>query len=180
MLAAVSSHFPPEFINRLDDQVIFAPLSRSNLRAIVRLQMGAISARLASRQITVDLTDSAVDAILAACYSPLYGARPVKRYLQKKVATQISRLIVTKAVASGCVLRIDADADGVFEFGVENTAVAVAVPAATTSTEDAENAGGAADPDGNYIDVYVKRVPTRKAMEDGFGYRAPLASNKYV
>lgn len=90
----VRMHFRPEFINRLDDIIIFTVLSKDNLRSILTQQMALISGRLEGRNIQIKLTVSAADLILAEAYDPLYGARPLRRHLEKRVVTQVSRMLL--------------------------------------------------------------------------------------
>ncbi|PRP76580.1 hypothetical protein PROFUN_15012, partial [Planoprotostelium fungivorum] len=94
VMNTVKRHFRPEFLNRLDDIVIFSPLVRDQLKEIVRIQMKSLVKRLEDRNITVDLQDSAAALILKQSYDPLYGARPMRRYLEKHLVTELSRLII--------------------------------------------------------------------------------------
>lgn len=87
----VRKNFKPEFLNRLDDVVMFHPLGEKDLNRIVRLQVDLLSKRLEEKDIAVDLGDRAVELILKNAYDPVYGARPLKRYLEKNIVTQLSR-----------------------------------------------------------------------------------------
>lgn len=115
----VKKHFRPEFLNRLDDMVIFSPLSQDNLREIVRLQTNLIAARLKDRGITLELDDSALDTALAQAYDPLYGARPLKRYLEKHIVTQLSRLLIAGQLHDHAKVKITSK-NGAFEFDIKN------------------------------------------------------------
>jgi len=95
VIAMVKQHFRPEFLNRLDDMVLFSPLSSDDLRSIVQLQFASVLKRLEDRDITVTLTQPATDNILKTAYDPLYGARPLRRYLEKHVVTQLSKMIIS-------------------------------------------------------------------------------------
>jgi ATP-dependent Clp protease ATP-binding subunit ClpB len=95
VLSRVKQHFRPEFLNRLDDLVIFCSLSRSHLHDIVRLQMVDIAKRLEDKDIAVDMTPPALDLCLRQAYDPVYGARPLRRFLEKNVVTQISKLLIS-------------------------------------------------------------------------------------
>jgi len=95
VMNVVKKHFRPEFLNRLDDIVIFSPLSPENLSNIVRIQLTSLSKRLASRDIEITLDDSAAQFILNQAYDPVYGARPLKRFLEKHIVTQISRMLLS-------------------------------------------------------------------------------------
>jgi ATP-dependent Clp protease ATP-binding subunit ClpB len=94
VLGELKQRMRPELINRLDDVVVFEPLSREHLRKIVRLQFKSVEQRLAENQITVQVEQSALDLILDESYEPEYGARPIKRYIEKYVVTDLSKLII--------------------------------------------------------------------------------------
>ncbi|KAJ3074732.1 hypothetical protein HDU98_010417 [Podochytrium sp. JEL0797] len=94
VMRVVKKHFKPELLNRITDVVVFGPLRQQQLHKIVYTQLRHISERLESRNIKLEMTDAAADAILTASYDPHYGARPLRRYLEKHVATQLSRMLV--------------------------------------------------------------------------------------
>jgi ATP-dependent Clp protease ATP-binding subunit ClpB len=96
VMSAVKSHFAPEFLNRLDDIIIFNPLSKSELRKIIRIQLQTLADRLKEQNIQLSLDDSGIDVILEHAYNPVYGARPIRRYLEKSVSTHLSRLLVSE------------------------------------------------------------------------------------
>ena len=106
------AHFRPEFLNRLDEIIMFKPLTRENISGIVDLQVADLNKRLKDRQITIELTDAAKDFIADAAYDPIYGARPLKRYIQKNVETLSGRLILSGEVHEGSTIIIDADESG--------------------------------------------------------------------
>jgi ATP-dependent Clp protease ATP-binding subunit ClpB len=112
VMAAVKRHFRPEFLNRLDDIVIFQPLSKGQLRSIMRLQMGAIAQRLQDRNIGIELTDAGVQYVMDHAYDPLYGARPIRRFLEKAVTTHVSRMLIGGELDRDQTLKIDASEDG--------------------------------------------------------------------
>eukprot|EP01133_Synstelium_polycarpum_P003996 gene3996-4626_t len=95
VLLEVRKHFRPEFLNRLDDIVVFSPLSKENLHTIVQLQLKSVTKRLESQHITIDVDPSALDSILKTAYDPVYGARPLKRYLEKNIVTELSKHILS-------------------------------------------------------------------------------------
>ena len=103
------SHFRPEFLNRLDEIILFKPLTRDNIGNIIILLMADLNKRLADRQIKVSLTDSATAFITENGYDPVYGARPLKRYLQKNVETLAAKLILADEVREGDTILIDTD-----------------------------------------------------------------------
>lgn len=108
-------NFRPEFINRIDDIVVFSPLTEDQIMKIIDLSMEEISARLADRDITVTLTDASKKLIADEAYSPQYGARPVKRYLQKYIETGIAEKIIKGEISDGQSITIDAN-NGKQEF----------------------------------------------------------------
>jgi len=112
VLATVRATFRPEFLNRLSDIVVFSPLSRRDLKQIVRLQLDRLGRRLAERRITLTLTDGAIERIIDQGWEPQYGARPLKRYLEKELTTQLGRLLITNAVPDGGSVLVEAGADG--------------------------------------------------------------------
>ena len=99
--------FRPEFLNRLDEIVFYKPLTKSNITSIIDLMVDGLNQRLADKNLSVQLTDAARDFIIDAAYDPLYGARPLRRYLQHTVETLISRQIIADQVESGAVLTVD-------------------------------------------------------------------------
>ena len=81
----LKAHFRPEFLNRLDEIIMFKPLTKQNIRAIIDLLIADVNKRLAEKELTIELTDAAKDFVVEGGYDPMYGARPLKRYLQKNV-----------------------------------------------------------------------------------------------
>jgi len=108
VLAEVKRHFRPEFLNRLDDLIVFTPLSAEDLASIVTLQMRALSGRLAERNIRLDLAPSAVAVVMQEAYDPVYGARPLKRWLEKHVVTELSRLILSGKLGNNTLVTVKA------------------------------------------------------------------------
>ncbi len=106
------AHFRPEFLNRLDEIIMFKPLTKENISGIVDLQVADLNKRLKDRQIQIELTPGAKDLIADAAYDPVYGARPLKRYIQKNVETLSGRLILSGEVREGSTIVIDADGSG--------------------------------------------------------------------
>ena len=101
------AHFRPEFLNRLDETVLFKPLTKDNIGGIITLLVADINKRLADKELTVALSDSAKQFIVDNGYDPVYGARPLKRYLQKNVETLAAKLILSDGVHTGDTIRID-------------------------------------------------------------------------
>jgi len=110
VMQAVRRHFKPEFLNRLDDIVIFQPLTYDNLRDITRLQIAEVAKRLqAVNRNTLEADDKAIDFILKESYDPNYGARPIRRYIEKSLVTQLSRLLISGTVPDRSTIRITSD-----------------------------------------------------------------------
>ena len=93
--------FKPEFLNRLDETIMFKPLTRDNIRGIIDLLIADLNRRLADRELTVELTDAAKDKVVEDAYEPAYGARPLKRYIQKKVETLLAKKILSDELHAG-------------------------------------------------------------------------------
>jgi len=108
VLSALRQHFRPEFLNRVDDVVLFKPLTLAEIGRIVELQVDDLRKRLAERSITLELTDAAKRHIAEAGYDPVYGARPLKRYIQHTVETRLGKAIIAGDVAEGARVTIDA------------------------------------------------------------------------
>jgi ATP-dependent Clp protease ATP-binding subunit ClpB len=94
----LKGHFRPEFLNRLDEIILFKPLTKENIGGIVDLLVKDLNKRLTDRELSIELTDEAKNAIIEGGYDPVYGARPLKRYLQKNVETLAARLILSDQV----------------------------------------------------------------------------------
>ena len=108
----LKASFRPEFLNRLDDIVLFKPLGKEQIAAIVRLQLADLRGRLAEQDMGLELTDSAIEWIAEKGFDPVYGARPVKRAIQRELETPIARKIVSGAVMPGATLHVKATAEG--------------------------------------------------------------------
>ncbi len=116
VLADVRGHFRPEFLNRIDELVIFERLAREQLRDIVDIQLARLRTRLEEREIGLQVSDAAMDRLAELGYDPLYGARPLKRVIRKQLEDPLSRAILAGEVLDGASVRVDVDADGVFTF----------------------------------------------------------------
>lgn len=103
----LKGHFRPEFLNRLDEIIMFKPLTKDNIGHIITLLMADLNKRLVDKEITVELTDTAKQFITDNGYDPVYGARPLKRYLQKHVETLAAKLILADGVRAGDTILID-------------------------------------------------------------------------
>lgn len=102
--------FKPEFLNRLDEIIMFKPLTRDNIRGIIDLLVADLNRRLSERELSVELTDGAKEKIVEHAYEPAYGARPLKRYIQKHVETLLAKKILADELHAGEKFVIDADA----------------------------------------------------------------------
>ncbi|MDT0270126.1 ATP-dependent chaperone ClpB [Streptomyces sp. DSM 44915] len=112
VLAAVRAAFRPEFLNRLDDLVVFQPLSSAELGRIARLQVGALQRRLAERRLTLEVTELALEWLALQGHDPAYGARPLRRLVQTAVGDPLARRILAGEVRDGDTVRVDAALDG--------------------------------------------------------------------
>ncbi len=118
VLTELRRHFRPEFLNRVDEIVVFTPLGLSQIKGIVALLMAQLQKRLDKRKITIVLSDAAQDFIAGAAYDPTYGARPLRRYLQQHLETPLARKLVSGELADGVKVRVDV-AEGELTFGLE-------------------------------------------------------------
>jgi ATP-dependent Clp protease ATP-binding subunit ClpB len=107
VMAELRAHFRPEFLNRVDDIVLFKPLTLPEIKKIVDLQLALLRKRLADRHITLELTDPAKEFVARQGYDPVYGARPLKRYLQREVETALSRKLLAGEIQDGAQVVVD-------------------------------------------------------------------------
>ena len=105
--ALLKRSFRPEFLNRLDEIITFKPLTKENIYAIVDLAIKALNARLADKRLSLRLTDAARDLIIDRAYDPIYGARPLKRYLQSHVETLLARKMIAEDIAPDTEITVD-------------------------------------------------------------------------
>ncbi|MEU7341181.1 MULTISPECIES: ATP-dependent chaperone ClpB [unclassified Streptomyces] len=108
VLGELQSHFRPEFLNRIDDIVLFKPLGLPQIERIVELQFSDLRRRLAERQISVELTPAALELIARQGFDPVYGARPLRRYISHEVETLVGRALIRGDVQDGSTIRVDA------------------------------------------------------------------------
>ena len=106
------AHFRPEFLNRLDETILFKPLTKDNISHIVDLMVADVNRRLEDRELKVELTDNAKTFVTGHGYDPAYGARPLRRYLQKNVETLAARIILEGNISEGQTIVIDTDEKG--------------------------------------------------------------------
>ena len=109
VMASVRKAFKPEFINRLDDVIVFDPLSLEELGKIVDLQVEQVARRLKSRRITLDVTDAAREFLAMDGYDPAYGARPLRRLIQREIGDKLARMLLSGEVTDGATVTVDTD-----------------------------------------------------------------------
>ena len=107
VMSELRNSFRPEFLNRLDEIIMFKPLTKENIRGIINLLLQDINKRIEEKEISLKMTDGAMDFITDSAYDPAYGARPLKRYLQKNVETLLAKKILADEVTVGDVLTLD-------------------------------------------------------------------------
>jgi len=112
VMSELKAHFRPEFLNRIDETILFNALSRENIKGIVDLMLADLNKRLADREIRIELTDAAKEAVVEQGYDQIYGARPLKRYLQKNVETLVARMILSGQVSTDKPVVLDYDGKG--------------------------------------------------------------------
>ncbi|KAK9844178.1 hypothetical protein WJX81_007123 [Elliptochloris bilobata] len=112
VMQVVKRHFRPEFLNRLDDVVMFEPLGAGHLRKIARLQVGELNQRLKHKHITLTLTDAALDYAAQQSFDHMYGARPLRRWMEKTILTDLSRMLVSGELSEYAVVHCDVAPDG--------------------------------------------------------------------
>ncbi|MHB8718899.1 MAG: ATP-dependent chaperone ClpB [Candidatus Dormibacteria bacterium] len=128
VLAVLRQHFPPEFLNRVDDVITFSRLDREQLRRIVDIQLRSVRRRLDDRKLELDITDRALDALAAEGYDPAYGARPLRRVIQRRLADPIAMAILQGRFVDGDTIHVDVDVDGALVLGGGRPVTAVPHP----------------------------------------------------
>jgi ATP-dependent Clp protease ATP-binding subunit ClpB len=110
-MAELRAHFRPEFLNRVDDTVLFTPLSQGEIENIVELMLSDLRVRLAERNITVEIGEGARRFIAEEGYDPVYGARPLRRFIAREVETQVARALLRDGAIEGSTVRVDVGDD---------------------------------------------------------------------
>jgi len=105
----VRAHFRPEFLNRVDEIIVFHALTRDDLKKIVQIQLARLNERLMDRHLTLELTAAAIDFLVETGYSPTYGARPLKRLVQKEIENRLARQLLEGKVRDGQTVVVDYD-----------------------------------------------------------------------
>ena len=127
-------HFRPEFLNRLDETILFKPLTKENITGIMDLMLKSVNKRLVEKQLVIKLTPEAKQYVIDEGYDPAYGARPLKRFLQKHVETLAAKLILEGSLSMGDSILIDLDPK-------TEQLTATAVPAQPSDEENASEKG---------------------------------------
>ncbi|CTP86413.1 Chaperone protein ClpB [Xanthomonas translucens pv. poae] len=109
VMGVVQAHFRPEFINRLDDIVVFHPLDKAQIKSIARIQLGGLDKRLAERGLKIELSDRALELLGNVGFDPVYGARPLKRAIQSQLENPLAQQILSGQFLSGDTIRVDAE-----------------------------------------------------------------------
>jgi ATP-dependent Clp protease ATP-binding subunit ClpB len=116
VMAAVRAHFRPEFLNRIDEIIVFDRLTRDDIRQIVEIQLQSLRDRLSERRIELMVSDEALDALAEAGYDPVYGARPLKRAIQRELADPLALRILSGEFGEGSTVKVTAE-DGALVIG---------------------------------------------------------------
>ncbi|HYM85948.1 MAG TPA: AAA family ATPase, partial [Pseudoxanthomonas sp.] len=116
VMGVVQAHFRPEFINRLDDIVVFHPLDKAQIKQIAGIQLQGLEKRLGERGLRIELSDKALELLANVGFDPVYGARPLKRAIQQQLENPLAQQILSGAFTSGDVIHVDAEG-GRLHFG---------------------------------------------------------------
>lgn len=120
VIQEVKSHFRPEFINRLDDIVVFSPLGKIQLKEIVNINMKNFAKRLVEKDIQIELTEEGSNYILNESYDPNFGARPISRFIEKKIGTELSKMIVSERLKNHSIVKISSNEKGEINFVIQD------------------------------------------------------------
>ncbi len=123
VMEVVGQHFRPEFLNRVDDMVVFHPLTQEQIAEIVGIQLQYLEQRLADRDMRLEMSDAAVAKLAEAGYDPVYGARPLKRAIQQRIENPLAQAILAGGLGPGDVVKVDVD-DGEIVFRTDTAAAA--------------------------------------------------------
>jgi ATP-dependent Clp protease ATP-binding subunit ClpB len=112
VMEVVGNHFRPEFINRIDESVVFHPLGRSQIRAITTIQVEVLRQRLKDRDIDLQVSEAALDSLGEAGFDPVYGARPLKRAIQQRLENTLAQDLLSAKFLPGDVISVDVEGEG--------------------------------------------------------------------
>jgi ATP-dependent Clp protease ATP-binding subunit ClpB len=119
VLAEVKSHFRPEFVNRIDEIVVFQALDEANIKGIAKIQLKYLTARLAKLEMGLEVSEAALEELARAGFDPVYGARPLKRAIQQSIENPLSKEILEGHFAAKDTIRVDWSKAGGMTFGKE-------------------------------------------------------------
>lgn len=108
-MAELRRSFRPEFLNRLDETIFFRPLTKDNLKGIIDIMLDSLKKRLADKSINLSVTDAAKELIIDRGFDPVYGARPLRRYLQSSLETLVAKKIISGDIAEDYTITVDAE-----------------------------------------------------------------------
>ena len=117
-MESVQTHFRPEFLNRIDETIVFHPLGREELRAIVEIQLRNVRSRLTDRKISLEVSDAAKDLLAERGFDPVYGARPLRRTIQRTLLDQLAQRVLAGEFTEGDTVNVDVK-DGELTFRAE-------------------------------------------------------------
>ena len=109
VMTVVTQHFRPEFINRIDETVVFHPLGQENIKAIAKIQLAHVEKRLEERGYEMDISDSALEQLAKVGFDPIYGARPLKRAIQQEIENPLAQQILSGKLVPGKKIHLDVD-----------------------------------------------------------------------
>ena len=116
VMLQVAQHFRPEFINRVDESVVFHPLTQEQIRVIAKIQLKSLEARLKDKDMTMEISEAALDELGKTGFDPVYGARPLKREIQQAIENPVAMAILAGKISAGELIKIDVDSAGEFIF----------------------------------------------------------------
>ena len=116
VMLQVSGHFRPEFINRIDETVVFHPLTEAEIRVIAKIQLQSLAQRLGDKDLALEISEQALDELGKIGFDPVYGARPLKREIQQLIENPIARALLSGDFIAGDTIHIEVDANGDFSF----------------------------------------------------------------
>jgi ATP-dependent Clp protease ATP-binding subunit ClpB len=119
VMKELRAHFRPEFLNRVDDVILFKPLRQDEIKQIVGLLLDHLRARLAERKVTLDLDDAALDLIAREGFDPVFGARPLRRFIQREVETRLARALISGTAGEGSKAKVRVK-DGALDVSIES------------------------------------------------------------
>ena len=116
VMLQVAAHFRPEFINRIDESVVFHPLTQEQIRVIAQIQLQSLMARLKEKDLSMEISESALDELGKTGFDPVYGARPLKREIQHKIENPMALAILAGEFSAGELIKIDLNSSAEFTF----------------------------------------------------------------